>query len=153
MDIGVGGIAISVGTLLGVFLGLLDLAFLNHFFALDHAPSAVLTAVLALFTRHPAAGAIVVVNDLRADDLLLLLLVGAEAKAPCDPFDELGKQYDGHSQNTYGNGYTYETENDVKSIRSIVTASASAVISRLVIDGESESIVGIYHFHGVFIRI
>ena len=81
MNICVRRISVSVGALLGVFLGFLDLALFYHFFALDHTPSAVLAGVFSLFTGHAAAGAIVVVNDFGTDDLFLCLLIGAETKS------------------------------------------------------------------------
>ena len=78
MDICVRGISIPVGALLGIFLRFLDLALFHDFLALDHASAAVLAGILPLFTGGTAARAVIVVDDLRADDLFLGLLVGSE---------------------------------------------------------------------------
>ena len=154
MDIGIRRISVSIGALLGVFLGLLDLALLNHFFALYHAPSAVLAGVFSFFTCHAAAGTIVVVNYLGTDDLFLCLLIGAETKSAEQRPDE--QEYDHERRCKCGQREydAYEAEYDVECAGSVViAASSAAVISLLVLDGETIGVVGIYYFNVIFVGI
>ena len=94
MYVSVRGVSIPVGTLLRILLGIFDLALLYYFLALYHTASAVLAAVLALFTGRTAARAVVVVFDLGSYDLFLGGFVGTEAQASCDPLYECDQDHE-----------------------------------------------------------
>ena len=121
MYVSVRRVSVSVSTLLGVLFGIFDLLLLYYFFALDHAPAAILTVVMAFLTGHAAAWAIVVVNDLGTDDLFLCLLVGSEAQASRDPLDKLiqndeGSRSDGEAE------YHADGQGDGQGITNILDA-------------------------------
>ena len=159
MNVCVRRVAVSVGALLGVLLGLLDLAFFDDFFALDHAPTAILAAVLAFLAGHAAAGAVVVVYDLGADDLFLGGLVGAEAQTACDPLDELEQKYEGSDKDSKGDKARKELYDSGTAIVVIIAASVPftaipvVAFSLLTVLGETEGVVRIGHFHGVLVGI
>ena len=69
-DIGISGISVAVSAVRRISLRLFDLAFLNDFFILDHASSAVRTAVFSFLSRSAAARTVIIIFDLRSDDLL-----------------------------------------------------------------------------------
>ena len=98
-DVSVAGVSVPVGTLLGVLLRILEVLLFYDLFALDHAASAVLAAVLAFLAGHAAAGAVVIVLDLGADDLFLSALVGTKSQTSRDPVEEFheeeyGREYE-----------------------------------------------------------
>ena len=150
VDIGIGGIPISVSTLLGIFLGFLDLLLFHYLLALDHAPAAVLAFFLALFTGSTAARTVVIVSDLGADDLLLSALSGSESQTADEPFDEL--IYQDKRRHHYDKGD--ESSDSFKDPEVIVIVPVVApVASFLVLFRKSEGIIGIYDLYSVLIRI
>ena len=70
MNIGIGGIPIAERSAAGILFRLLDLVFLHDLFALDHAAAAVFALIFALFAHSAAVGAVGIILDLRARDLL-----------------------------------------------------------------------------------
>lgn len=71
MNVCIGTVAVSISAVFAVLFGLIQILFFHNLFALDHTAAAVGTAVFALFTDGAAAGAVVIILDLGADDLLL----------------------------------------------------------------------------------
>ena len=125
-DVGVRGIAVAVGTGVRVAFGLFDLAFLDHFLALDHAAAAVGAVVLAFFARHAAARAELVILDLRAGDLLLGLRFGAEAGTAEDIFEEFNDGEDRKEDDSQRENSPENAGNDVEEVCAVGAAVVAA---------------------------
>ncbi len=69
--VGVGTGSVAEGTLVGVFLRILDLLFLDDFLALDEASSAVFTGLRILGSGSAAAGTLGIVFYQSSGNLLL----------------------------------------------------------------------------------
>ena len=100
MNVRIGRGSIAVGSGVRVILRFLQVLLLHDFLALDHAVAAVRAIILAFFTPCAAAGAVLIVLDFGAGDLLLVLCgalaLTSEAKSSSDPAYELEDNNDRH---------------------------------------------------------
>ena len=99
VDKGVGRAPVAVSAGLAVLLRLLQVLLLHDLLALDHGVPAVRALVLALHAAGAAARAVLVVLDLRADDLFLRLraaVAAAKSRAAREPADEPRDHHKGH---------------------------------------------------------
>ena len=69
-NIGIRGTSVAEFPVSCVFLRFLNLVFLDDFLALDHTSAAVCALILAFLAHSAAVGAVGIILDLRARDLL-----------------------------------------------------------------------------------
>ena len=111
-DIGIGGTAVVVSTVCGIFLRIFQVLFLHDFPAFDHAAAAVWAVILTFLAGGAAAGAVIKILDFGADDLLPGRRAGGTAKTETLP-DPLNKTYDCYNGHCHKSKKCNQAEDEI----------------------------------------